>query len=537
MRHHNATAIFFATFILTVVPSLHSQTSSVWDGSDGDWSDASKWSSDSAPRNVQNGETFDVEIASGNVNLDIGVGIDSLTFSGGEISGPNSLSIVYSDSVSTMNWTGGTLSYGGFEARAYVGGTLNISGTENLVLDRTLSARNVNWQSNDILSPSGFASLITASNFSDTPDFLISGGAEDRIIQTSYAGETLAHNRNGKTVFAGDDFQNLVSIAVNQGTMEVHASSLYAQKISMHSNDSTFRILGDSTHRLFDVSGGTGNLEIGNGRVEFDGSFDIGRLEIGEDGRLDLLESASNSANSIVNKGHFQSIEGGFSIDSDSFINEGTIFWAASNPIEISGMDQNSGTLRILGGQLVSSEAININGGSLSGYGNIEGDVNVGSSGTVALDFGLFNIDGDFAIAGIFDLDVRGSLVEGMPQDETLVNSSSNIIDYEQLNVFGTATIADGATINLNFDSDYIPLSGDFFDILTADSIVANLDQIVFDTSIFEYSTEILTLNDPGFGTRQTLRFTVLNAVPEPSGVAFLLSVVLCGVLKRRRTA
>lgn len=541
MKYHNVAAFFFATFILTAVPALHSQTSSVWDGSNGDWSDASSWSSDSAPNNVPDGESFDVEISSGIVNLDVDAQIDSLTFSGGEITGSEFLSVFDSDSDSTMNWTGGTLS-GGYPTRAYVDGTLNISGTENLVLDRDLAAFNINWQSNDILSSRNVV-LNTVLNLpTGASNFLISGGDEDRITQAGYYGDTLIHDRNGKTVFAADDnFQNFGSITINQGTMEVLTDGVYATNISMTSDDSTFRLLGDSSHRLFEVSGGTGNLEIGNGLADFDGSFNIGRLEISEGSRLDLRGSASNSASSIINKGLFTSSNGGgFSIDSNSFVNEGTIVWVPDNTIEISGMDQNSGTLRILGGgtgQLVSSKAININGGSLTGLASIEGDINVGSSGTIAPGSGLFNVDGDVAIAGIFDVDVRGSLVDGLQQDEMLVNSASTfLIEYDQLNVFGTATIADGAIINLNFDSDYMPLSGDFFDILTADSLAANLDQIVFNTSIFEYSTEILTLDDPGFGTRQTLRFTVLNAVPEPSAVAFLFSAMLCGVLRRKRT-
>ena len=527
-------SFLLAVSILVSVSSLHAQTQSVWDGSTGDWSDASKWSSSNAPDNVLNGESFDVEISAGNVNLDIGPTIDSLTLSGGEITGSNDIFVEAFNGTGEMHWTGGTISGGEF-ATTTVDSDLTISGSAPLVLDRSLNAFNIDWQANDVLS-TGSGRLTTFGS-----NFLITGGGEDRVLEAAYSGDSLTHDRDGKTVFAGSNFQNFFNLGVDRGTVEVLSDDVFASSISFSSSSSTLRILGGGIHSVSELAGGTGNFEIENGTTVIDGSFNNGRLKIGENATFELLGAGSNSADSILNQGTLQSFTGGVSITTNSFVNEGVISFDTSSTVDISRLDQNSGAINVMGfdpsGSLRTSEAININGGSLNGHGYIEGDVNIGTAGIVSPSSGILNIDGDAVVAGIFDLGIRGRLVGGAQQDSTLINSGSDVfgIEFDQVNVFGTVTLEGGSVFDLTFDNREQFQAGDFFDILTGDTIVADQSQLVFNTDIFQYSTDILTLNDPGLGTRQTLRFTVIQAVPEPSGTLILISILLGGFARRKR--
>ena len=67
--------------------ALAADVTSTWNGTTGNWSDASRWSSVDFPNNGNGGFTYDAIINSGTVTLDLNVMIEAFKFGGGAITG------------------------------------------------------------------------------------------------------------------------------------------------------------------------------------------------------------------------------------------------------------------------------------------------------------------------------------------------------------------------------------------------------------------------------------------------------------------
>jgi hypothetical protein len=110
-------------------------TSATWTGSDGNWSDATKWDSNPLyPNNGQPSPTslYDATLANGStITLDLPVTIQKLALSAGTITGPHGLT-----TAELFTWGGGTLSGSG--ANNANGGIL-LSGGQLFLTGRTLN--------------------------------------------------------------------------------------------------------------------------------------------------------------------------------------------------------------------------------------------------------------------------------------------------------------------------------------------------------------------------------------------------------------
>ncbi len=101
----------FAFFMVFVPSPSQAQTTSTWNGTTGNWSDFTRWSTNPIfPNNGQPnpGDTYNAIVNGGTVTLDQNIIIQSLTFSGGTIDGGNNLTL---NAAST--WSGGGMSGAG----------------------------------------------------------------------------------------------------------------------------------------------------------------------------------------------------------------------------------------------------------------------------------------------------------------------------------------------------------------------------------------------------------------------------------------
>ncbi len=178
--------------------------------------------------------------------------------------------------------------------------------------------------------------------------------------------------------------------------------------------------------------------------------------------------------------------------------------------IQTVGRTINNGTL--------TQALIQIDGGSLSGTGTINGNVNIGSAGSVnpGNSPGTLTINGDFASSGnlVFELAGLGSG------------------QYDVLNINGNLFFT-GGLITFNFINGFQAAAGDSWDFLFANSITG-LGTLGFafnglgDGLGWEFTESNGHLN---------LSLTRLGvSVPEPQTYALIaLGLVLLGVMARRK--
>jgi autotransporter-associated beta strand protein len=123
-------ALLAALFCLS--PAL-AQTTATWNGNTGNWSDPTLWSTNPFfPNDGSGGVNYNASLnGSGTLTLTVPITIESLSFSNGTITGPNSLTLN-----AGLNWNGGT--FAGAGASTTVAGTTTITGGQlgrNLTLN------------------------------------------------------------------------------------------------------------------------------------------------------------------------------------------------------------------------------------------------------------------------------------------------------------------------------------------------------------------------------------------------------------------
>ena len=150
----------------------------------------------------------------------------------------------------------------------------------------------------------------------------------------------------------------------------------------------------------------------------------------------------SNSSNSTLNNSGTLTNSGTMKND------RGATFNGTGTYTQTDGITITNGTM--------SQTDIDIQGGSMSGTGKINGEVNIASGATVhpGNSLGTLTINGTFSSSGTLLIDIWG-LDEGK---------------YSVLKINGAA-LFDGGNIEFDF-RNYIPSMGDSFDFLFADTII-----------------------------------------------------------------
>ena len=165
---------------------------------------------------------------------------------------------------------------------------------------------------------------------------------------------------------------------------------------------------------------------------------------------------------------------------------------------------------------VASGHSVDINGGTLQGFGTIQGNL--------ANDGGIL-MPGVMGAAGV--LTVTGDYLD--PPSSHLfiqIGGSNTMNGLSQLDVGGTATLNNG-TLDVSLINGFVPAYGETFDILNSGSLVSGMfadNWMVVGSVNFEVAYNVNIPN--GFAGD-----VVLTAVPEPSSMVMLaIGIAVLGV-------
>ena len=302
------------------------------------------------------------------------------------------------------------------------------------------------------------------------------------------------------------------------------------------SNLTTNRILGAvNTHRL--VLGADQTLS-GAGQIG------LSTMNLTNNGTIDANQTntltINVTGNALSNPGTLRPSAGGtLALSDTSVTNTGTVEVAsATSQVSAAGSyTQTAGTTRLENGTLAAAGVANFMSGSLTGSGTVAagGGSIFGAAASISAGAspGILNFTSAATFEGQIDIELGGINVDGAAPNVGVINTGTNpaTTQFDQLNVFGLATLNPGLTFDLSSFGGFNPAVNDFFDVFTADNFNAGLDLrtlnfISTDFNINQFNREIVTLDDGGT-TRQALRFTAL--VPIPATV-WLFGFGLLGV-------
>jgi PEP-CTERM motif len=406
-------------------------------------------------------------------------------------------------------------------------GTLNNSGTLNnnadLLIQGTLNNNfggTIN-NSGSILSPGGHSSI--NNNFGGTINNNF-GGTLDVYVTNLYNNTGATLNNNFGSILKSD------AVLSNSGTL----------------NNSGAIFMNDSS-ALVNLSGGTVNLNSGSTLVllnpmvnQSGGTVNInsgGTLNVGRAGAGHYSAQLNNSGNlnnaSILNFSDFAS-----SHNSGTLNNSGTLSLTDSHTsysgyssfynsailnntgiLHNSAVLNNTGTIAGSGayiqnaGQTINNgtmtqSSFDVQGGSLSGTGTMNGNVSIGSLASVnpGNSPGIMTINGDFNSSGTLLFDIAG-LGTGL---------------YDVLSINGNVLFT-GGNIQFDFINGFNTTAGNYWDFLTANTVTG------WDTLNFNFNGLRnglgwnFTKLDTG-GERLWINSIAVSPVPEPETYAMLLA-------------
>lgn len=282
------------TALTTLNPSTQAaDLTSVWDGSTGNWSDATRWDTNPFfPDNGNGGFTYDSIINVGKVTVNQAVGIEGLTLSGGSLIVDNDLNVAAESTISggtlegaapvsfhDLTWTDGELKNSGGIIIG-VGDTLDIAGTASR-----------DFGSGNVLDIGGTATV-----------------TDEAFISTAQGPVTI-------NVEAGGLFDL-------QADARFHESNTYSGNV--FNNAGTLRKSGGSETARFSnwALNNTGAVEVQSGVISFTGgtSTHTGTFDVSPGAELELYGTTHLNAAGFT-------IDGTLSLASSSkYVNSGTTF-------------------------------------------------------------------------------------------------------------------------------------------------------------------------------------------------------------------
>ncbi len=458
-----------------------------------------------------------VQGAPGVVNFGImrAVSAATLTLNGGVFQ--NSLGTIHAEDLSTVNLTNTTIASGSVLATgsgAIIGNNFILDGS----VQDVLLAGQVNLLNNQAATIRG--------NLNHTSGSI---NLEATSVTTSLRIDGLVNLFGGGSIHLGNDAGNQI-VGVNAGHLinenqifgagNVGANSLQLTNRGLIQANSTIGLTIDPT------AAGFFNDTLGTLRSSGSGGM---LLTGGNFSNFGLIEVASSSAINVASSGNLH--------------NQGSVNVLENGSLSVTGTYLQSNGVSDIDGVLSSTILNNFSGGYLTGNGDILGDTFIGSTATLSPGHsaGILSFADQLDIAGTFQVDLQGLLVDGNLQDLGIVNRGTDpfATDFDQANVFDLAILHDGMVIDIDLLAGFDVEVGDFFDILTADSIdlLGTINFNLDDAGNATFATSVHRLFDPLSGTdRDVLRLTALTeSIPEPS-MGFVLWVgLLAGTAIRRK--
>ena len=315
------------------------------------------------------------------------------------------------------------------------GGTLETNGGTSTMTGGTVSGLGT------VLGTSGVLVIDGASTY-NVGDTQINGGTI--TFNTNVATTTLTVGPSGAAVLNGTGDVTVAGLTVWSGNTSTIGGSgtLFA--------DGGLAIdFGGGTNRNLDRTiemSGTNNWTA-TGGSNLNGTGQVVNL-----GTLNATNSSTINVNTgFDNQGTFNKSGAGTFAFNGIFTNSGLV--DAQNAITsfTNTFTQTAGTTELSGGTINATNPMSVNGGSVIGFGTINGDVNLDAA---TLSPGsspeILNVDNlTLTVNSVFELDVDGI--------------TPGVGGHDQVNVTNNATIAGTLNVNLGF----APTEGDSFDFIT----------------------------------------------------------------------
>ena len=331
-----------ACWVCALAHSASAQVASTWDGTDGNWSSTTQWSTAPLFPDNGNGETYDPTINAGTVTLTENITVERWTFGGGIVGGDfqltvNNGAVIGAGSDLTLNLT--TLSLDGASTISQFG-TPTPSNIGNLVVNPnttiTLAATGTLDLQNDNANIGSAAPNFNAASFNNQGTVTKSAGAiVDRI--------NMPFNNSG-TVEALAGILRLSSGGTHTGTFQTNATGVIQ--------------LG-GPHVLQTDAMITGNILYGPSTINIVGTVN---LDAGRTSNFVLGRTNFNAGATVTNAGILL-INGG-----DANFSSGNVVTAASHSVTAGGITGSdtvevAGLTTFLQGEMRGPGVTNANGG------------------------------------------------------------------------------------------------------------------------------------------------------------------------------
>jgi hypothetical protein len=464
---------------------------SIWNGSTGDWTDASRWiPSTSYPNNAAS-TAYIAWLGGGTATLDVPITINQLVMRDGTISGSGDLTLLSGADIGA----GWNSSAGGY---LYGSGTVNLHGASRLYtvggypylyLDGGRTVRNHGtfaWQGGSIHLDSG--GLPGSDRFVNETTGILTAGQGASVIDTLQGDPNAAFQNLGHFIKESATTNSPTTIWVaadNSGTAEVRGGSLnFAGAVSQRS---------DST-----LTGGTwivGTGAAGDSATLLVGTTNITTLGAGADVTLRGAGSTFAQIDTLTdNQGAFRLLDGrDFTVSgSPHFTNGGTLELGSGSVFTVAG-----GLTNTINGQILGN-------GTVVGSVASQGLLSPGASP------GALSITGALTFA---------------PGSRTLleIGGPTPGADYDEISVGGLLTF--GGTLDVVWYGAFRPGAGDSFDLFdwgSSDGEFAALNLPTLDGGLW-WDTSALYADG------------VLAVIPEPASCAALAGAIAFGIVLMRR--
>jgi len=448
MRRSLPLLLALSGWTLLLSAGLAADVTSTWNGTTGNWSDATRWNNSPSvlqfPNNGNGGFTYDAIINSGTVTLDLSVVVEAFTIGGGILSGSNDLT---TNQLTTFNY--GTMSGAGTTFAA--GGlTLGTNGSKTLDGGRTLvNQATATWSDGQI--------NLNSSGAADSGIFINALGG---VFNNSFNGSLLVSSFGGDTG-VNARFDNLGTFRKSGGTGTTAIDARFNNTGTVEVQTGTLDLPGATqSHNLAGVLTGGAWRAIstaGSATLKFSGS-NISR--IAADTTVELSGSASavqvvttplqNTLNR--NDGTLRIFDDhDFAPLATTFINAGALELGGSGLADgvfnAAGILQNDGTIRghgeLNGGQVNSSGPIEGDSdtrlvrfnGPLSGAGPLK-NVEINSIHAPGADVGEVDLEGLYSLTSnaVLAIDI-GQAVTGIEHDRLSSTGTVQLAGHLQLSV------------------------------------------------------------------------------------------------------
>lgn len=262
-RHYTRTHFTAALLLGTALPVTAADFTATWNGTTGNWSDATKWSTNPAfPNNGVN--TFDAVQSSGTVTLTQDIAIQKLSMSSSATNNGGGFNLTLNDLLTFSSASGSATLTGAGTINANGGANFNGNGDKDISGGRVLTLGGSSaWTAGRIrmnnATINNTATGTFTTNFDGTMDYFSSPGGS-----FNNAGIFTKSGGTGETIIRGlITFNNTGTLNVNSGTLTLQGPSNHSGTVVLAG---TTLNLTASTHTLNvgTTFTGTGTISLNN---------------------------------------------------------------------------------------------------------------------------------------------------------------------------------------------------------------------------------------------------------------------------------